>query len=120
MNYAFISKSGVVLAAAALCAACGGAPPPVERLAGAEAAARSARELGAEKDPKAALHLKLATEQIDAAKAFMKDDDNKKAAATLAKASADAELSLQLAKEAKERVEADRAKDAVKNVRSGR
>jgi len=100
--------------------ACGGAPPPVDRLASAEGAARSARELGAERDPKAALHLKLAQEQIDAAKAQMKDDENKKASATLAKASADAELSLQLAKEAKERSEADRARDHVKNARTGR
>lgn len=117
MSTVRILFTSVLLAATA---ACGGFPPPVERLISAEGAARSARELGAEKEPKAALHLKLATEQIEAAKAQMKDDENKKASATLAKASADAELALQLAKEAKERAEAERAKDGVKNVRSGR
>src|SRR6476620_4653544 len=71
--------------------ACGSSmPPPSDRLSSAEAAARSARELGADKEPKAQLHLKLATEQIDQAKKLMADGDNKRADLILQRANADA------------------------------
>ena len=53
------------LAFAALAVACGPSmQPPTDRLASTDAAIRSARELGAQSDPQAALHLKLADEQI--------------------------------------------------------
>ena len=62
--------------------ACGSSlPPPSDRMASAEAASRSARELGAEREPDAALHLRLAQEQIDQAKKLMTDGDNKNAKA---------------------------------------
>jgi len=97
---------------------CGGSfPPPSERLASAEAAARSARELGADKDPKAALHLKLAQEQIDQAKGQMKADENKKADQTLSRAGADAELAVALAKESNAKTEAEKAKEKLKSLK---
>jgi hypothetical protein len=95
-------------------------PPPSERLGSAEAAARTAHELGADKDPKAALHLKLAEEQIDQAKKLMADSDNKKADLTLQRANADAELAVMLAKEDSARAEAESAQDKVKNLKSGK
>lgn len=99
-------------------AGCGGSfPPPSERLATAEAAARSARELGADKDPKAALHLKLAQEQIDQAKAQMKAEENKKADQTLSRAGADAELAVALAKENNARSETEKAKEKIKSLK---
>jgi hypothetical protein len=101
--------------------ACGSSlPPPSDRLATAEAAARSARELGAEREPKAALHLKLATEQIEQAKGLMKENDNKRADLVLQRASADAELSVMLAKENSARADADRAQEKVKNIKAGK
>ena len=95
-------------------------PPPSERLGSAEAAARTAHELGADKDPKAALHLKLAEEQIDQAKTQMADSDNKTADLTLQRATADAELAVMLAKEDSARAEAEAAQDKVKNLKSGK
>lgn len=104
-----------------LVAACGGSiPPPSERLASAEAAARSANELGAAKEPKAALHLKLAQEQIDQAKALMKDGDNKRADLVLQRAGSDAELSVMLAKENNANAEVGKAKERVNSIKSGR
>ena len=101
--------------------ACGSSiPPPSDKLASAEAAARSARELGAEREPKAALHLRLATEQIDQAKKLMSDGDNKRADLVLQRASSDAELSVMLAKENTARGEAEKAQERVKNVKAGR
>ena len=76
----FTIIGGAPVVAALLLVACGSSlPPPSDRLSSAEAAARSARELGADKEPKAQLHLKLATEQIDQAKKLMADGDNKRA-----------------------------------------
>jgi hypothetical protein len=101
--------------------ACGSSfPPPSDRMASAEAAARSARELGAEKEPKAALHLKLASEQIDQAKKLMADGDNKRADLVLQRAGSDAELSVMLAKESSAKADAERAQERVKQVKSGK
>lgn len=103
-----------------LLAACGSSiPPPSDKLASAEAAARSARELGAEKEPKAALHLKLAQEQIDSAKTLMKDNDNQRADLVLQRASADAELSVMLAKENNAKNEAFNALEKVRVLKGG-
>jgi len=62
MNKSIFSIS---LAGPLLWAACGGSfPPPTQRMAEAESAQRSAREVGAADEPSAALSLKLADEQI--------------------------------------------------------
>ena len=101
--------------------ACGGSiPPPSDRLASAEAASRSARELGADKEPKAALHLKLAQEQIEQAKKLMTDGDNKRADLVLQRASSDAELSVMLAKENVATTEATKAKERVNAMKAGK
>jgi hypothetical protein len=101
--------------------ACGSSiPPPSDRLASAEAAARSARELGAEREPKAQLHLRLASEQIDQAKKLMADGDNKRAELVLQRANSDAELSVMLAKENSAKAEADKAQEKVKNIKAGK
>lgn len=83
-----------------LASGCGASiPPPTQKLADAESAQRSARELGADKKTAAQLNLKLADEEIEAAKAQMKAGDNKRAEYILLRAKADAELALTLARE---------------------
>jgi hypothetical protein len=104
-------------ALAALAAtACGGAPPPNDRLMASVAAERSAKEMGAQGTPQAALHLKLADEEIAQAKTLMKDGDNERAEYVLIRAKADAELSLALAKEASAKADAERVADQIKNL----
>jgi hypothetical protein len=101
--------------------ACGSSiPPPTDKLASAEAAARSARELGADRDPKAALNLKLAQEQIDQAKKLMAEGDNKRADLVLQRANSDAELSVMLAKENAATADATKAKEKVNAIRAGK
>jgi Spy/CpxP family protein refolding chaperone len=101
-----------------LLAACGGTfPPPNDRMARAEAAVRGAQEVGATNNPQAALHLKLATEQIDKAKALMNDGQNRRADLTLQRAEADAELANLLAKEAKERRDAEAAIEQMNKIK---
>lgn len=105
----------------AFVAGCGSSlPPPSDRLATAEAGARSARELGAQKEPRAALHLKLAEEQITQAKGLMTEGDNKRADMVLQRAGADAELSVMLAKEHNANAEAAEAKEKLKNAKGGK
>ena len=102
-------------------AGCGSSlPPPSDRLATAEAASRSARELGADREPKAALHLKLAQEQIEQAKKLMTDGDNKRADLVLQRASSDAELSVMLAKENNASTEAQKAKEKVNAMKNAK
>jgi hypothetical protein len=95
-------------------------PPPSDRLATAEAASRSARELGADREPTAALHLKLSQEQIDQAKKLMNEGDNKRADLILQRASSDAELAVMLAKVNNANAEAQKAKERVAQMKSGK
>ncbi len=91
--------------------ACGGYAVPTDRLIASEAATRSAREVGASNAPQAALHLKLAQEEIAQAKALMSDGNNKRADYVLIRAKADAELALALAKQASAQAAAKKAAD---------
>ena len=97
-------------AAVAFAVGCGSSfPAPTQPLADAEAADRSAQELGANNVPAAQLHLKLAQEQTTNARKLMKDGENKRAEAMLLRAKADAELALSLAKEQKAKGEVGQA-----------
>jgi hypothetical protein len=116
-----MSKLALGIFAIAAIAGCGGSfPAPSQRLSSAEAASRSARELGAEKEPKAALYLKYANEQIERSKGLIAAGDNRGADETLARANADAELALQLAKETTTRAEANEALEKLKALKGGK
>jgi hypothetical protein len=111
-----LMEKNVLVAAVGLAfvvAGCGGYAVPTDRLIASEAAARSAREVGAANAPQAALHLKLAQEEIAQAKGLMNDGNNKRADYVLIRAKADAELSLALAKEAVAQSAAKKAADAL-------
>lgn len=97
--------------------ACGATyPVPAQRMADAESAERSARELGAESQPDARLHLRLAREQIAIARASVLRGDNHKAEGQLIRARADAELALALAREQAAKIDLQEAVDAEKGV----
>ena len=119
MRFAAVSL-GLGLSLSCLVGCGGSLPPPSDRLATAEAASRSARELGADKEPKAALHLKLAQEQIEQAKKLMTEGDNRRADLILQRASSDAELSVMLAKENNANGEAAKAKEKVNQIKAGK
>jgi hypothetical protein len=93
-------KSHLWLLAAPLALGCSPSwPEPKQPMAEAEAASRSAREVGAEDQPAAKLKVTLADEQIAAAKARITKGDNERATHLLMRARADAELALALAHE---------------------
>src|SRR4051812_9755758 len=100
----------VAATVAMMAVGCAGSfPPPTQRMADAESAARSAREVGADANPAAKLQVKLADEQIAQAKALVASGDNKRADFVLMRARADAELGLALAREQNANIETQKA-----------
>lgn len=88
------------IALLALFAGCASYPAPTQRMTSSEAAVRAAQEIGADKvDPRAALQLRLAQEELAAARAAMSRGENKRADFLLGRANADADLALVLARE---------------------
>jgi Domain of unknown function (DUF4398) len=81
-----------LLSGGILAAGCAEGIPPIEQLAATQGAIRAAEEAGAEHEPQAELHLKLAHEQLDKAKALMDNNDNEEASRLLQRASADADV----------------------------
>lgn len=101
--------------------ACGGSyPVPTSQLSAAEAATRSAKELGADKHPTAQLHVKLAEEQIAQAKLLIKEDNNHRADMVLQRATADAEYAVMLAKEKAVKDELEQFQQKQNALKSGK
>jgi 5'-3' exonuclease len=86
-----------------------GQPLPTQPVTDIEAASRSAKELGAANNPQAQLHLKLADEQLQQAKAAAEDNDQRAAERLLQRAKADAELALALTRGSNTQVKANEA-----------
>lgn len=112
--------SGYVAAATAcLLMGCGAsAPVPAEQITQTEAAIRGATEVGAPSVPKAALHLKMANDQLAQAKGLIAEEENEQAALVLDRARVDAELALALARESTLRAQAAEAMEKVKKLRA--
>jgi hypothetical protein len=111
MKRTILSLGGTIpiLVSLASAACAGSFPVPAQHMADAEAARRSAIELGASNQPDAQLHLKLADEQIAKARTAIANGDNREADSLLIRARADSELALALAKEQASSAGAQRA-----------
>ena len=117
-----MTRSLSVLASSSIIAlsmSCASVPVPQERLTTSEGSIRAATEMGAEREPRAALHLKLALEQLEQAKLLIADGQNARADIVLQKAFADSELALQLTKETAAMAEAALIQKEVTALRSG-
>jgi hypothetical protein len=88
----------LALAALGSLSACASGGQPTEHLASSMAAVRGAQEAGAERVPEAALHLKLAEEQIAQAKNMISKGDNARADRLAIRAYNDAELANSMAR----------------------
>ena len=99
--------------------ACTSHPTPNGKVASSEAAIRAAQEMGSRDIPRAALHLKLAEEQLERAKKLIENDENERAAYVLSRAEADAELALALSHAEGSKAKAGNALDNVRAIRSG-
>jgi hypothetical protein len=88
-----------------------------QRLQANEASMRGAEEVGASGVPTARLHLQLARDQTEAAKKLAADGDDR-APMVLARAQADAELALVLAREVSVRNAALKAQEELKALKA--
>lgn len=88
----------LLFASALLAVGCAHHPAPTDQVAKSIAAVRGAQEAGASEVPEAALHVKLAEEQVERAKALMADDENELAEGMALRATQDAELAVLLAR----------------------
>ena len=103
---------------AACLVACGGSyPEPKEAQVSTAAAVRSASEVGADRDPQATLHLKYAKDESEQARQLIAGGDNQRAEMILARARADAELALMLARAHNEEQEAQNSEGEVAEKR---
>jgi hypothetical protein len=96
----------LVLASAATLAACSSVPKPTGTAEGAVAAVRAVEEVGTQNEPKAALYLQLAKEQMQRGREFSEKGDKDRAAGFYMRAEADAEVALSLARAEQTRKEA--------------
>jgi hypothetical protein len=97
--------------------ACGAAAVPHEKMAAAEAEMRAAEVAGARDVQQAALHLKMATDQVAKAKALIEKNENEEAALVLDCAQSDAQYALALAKEDSTKKEAEAAAKQVQELK---
>jgi len=89
--------------------ACGGATVPTSSTASTQAAIRAAQEVGAERVPQAALHLRYARDEVSDAQRLEEDGEEERAVLVLRRAEADAELAIALARAHAAEEEADAA-----------
>jgi pyridoxal biosynthesis lyase PdxS len=101
-----VSVSGLL---ALFAMGCGSSAVPLDKLTDAKATVRAAQEAGAQNTPQAALHLKMANDELVQAQRALNDKDNDRARLLLNQAQADADLSLALARGTEEKAQAEQA-----------
>jgi hypothetical protein len=82
-----------------------------------KSAISAAEGAGAEDQPQAALHLKLARDQVKQAERLINDDKDEEALLVLARAESDAKLALALTQEAKAKTDATEAMARIEELR---
>jgi hypothetical protein len=91
--------------------------PTMQRMEESASAVRAAEEVGARKQPVAALHLQLAKEQMERAQKMIKDGDRENGEMMLVRAEADADLAVALSRTAQEQADAQGAVDKVRQLK---
>jgi len=98
-------------------AACGGAELNQTRATNVQASLIAADKVGANDQPKAALHLQLAKEEIESAKRLAADGDQVNSDLMLDRAKADADLAMQIARTEQEEQSARQAWDKIRELK---
>jgi len=114
MNTLFSSIACAGILSLGACASTSVSP---DRVAAPKAQIAAAQEAGADENPQAALHLKLANDQFERAKRLMRDGDNEPAARMLDRATVDAELALELSRLDNTRSDATDAMKSIETLR---
>jgi len=108
-------RIGLALMALAL-AACGSSGLSRQQLIETHSAIDATKEIGGHEHPDARLHLKYATDQLEAAQRLMEDGEEEDANHMLDRAQADAELALQIARTEVGRKQAEAAQEEIKTL----
>ncbi|MES1188240.1 MAG: DUF4398 domain-containing protein [Myxococcales bacterium] len=85
---------------AMLVVACGGSSLPPAKVADTQSSISAAAAVGADQNPQAALHLKMARDQLKQAQALLDDNKGDEARLVLERADADAQVALMITREA--------------------
>jgi hypothetical protein len=110
-------KTTIAALAAFAITGCASMQLPTDRLERNEASVRAAEEMGASGVPEARLHLQMAKDQTETAKRMASNGDER-SVLVLARAEADAELALGMAREVTTHTEAERAAADLQSVQS--
>jgi hypothetical protein len=113
-----LSRLGFATAAVAI-AACGSSQIPTTRVASTAAAVRSAHEVGSDAIPEAALHTRMAEDEMRAAQRLIREDKPEQADLLLARSQSDAELAIGLTRAAKAKAQADAATAKLQSIGQG-
>lgn len=97
-------------------AGCASNPVPPARVTDTQASISAADAVGAANNPRAALHLKLAREQLAQGEKLLRDGDDEEARLVIDRARMDAELALALTRSEQAKAEARAAIDKARNV----
>jgi Domain of unknown function (DUF4398) len=117
MNMSGRSGRILTLLATGALAACGAAELNQQKVGEVQAAMRAAEEAGANEQPKAALHLQLARDEMAAARRLAADGDDDNAPLVLERARVDAEVARQIARTDQEQQKARQAWQKVQDLK---
>jgi hypothetical protein len=91
--------------------ACASNPVPPAKVTDTQASISAAEAVGASNNPRAALHMKLAREQLQQGEALLRDGEEEEARLVIDRARMDAELAMALTREEKARGQAKHSQD---------
>jgi hypothetical protein len=109
-------------ASTALCTllvvACGGSSLPPAKVADTQSSISAATAVGADQNPQAALHLKMARDQLKQAQGLIEDGKDDEAKLVLMRADADAEVALMITREAQASANVQKARADVDGLQN--
>jgi len=98
--------------------ACGGSSLPPAKAADTQSSISAAAAVGAEQNPQASLHLKMARDQLKQAQNLIDDGKDEEARLVLERATADAEVALIITREAQAAANVKKAQNDVEALQS--
>ena len=99
-------------------AACGGSSLPPAKVGDTQSSISAAAAVGADQNPQAALHLKMARDQLKQAQGLLDDGKDEAARLVLERADADAEVALMITREAQASENVRKARADVENLQN--
>ena len=99
-------------------AACGGSALPPAKVADTQSSISAAAAVGADQNPQAALHLKMARDQLKQAQGLIDDGKNDDARLVLDRADADAQVALMITRESQASDNVRKARSDVENLQN--